>query len=55
MKEKTLTVKIVYTKDTVEVDGEKMSINEWAYSTIKSNGDYDNIGILDVLVEEESK
>ena len=54
MTEKTLIVKIVYTKDTVEVDGEKMSVNEWAYSTIKSNGDYDNIGILDVLVRRSN-
>lgn len=52
MTEHTFTVKIVCTKDTVEIDGEKISMTEWAYSTIKSNGDYDNAGIVDVLIEE---
>jgi len=51
--EHTLIVKIVCTKDTVEIDGDKMSITEWAYSTIKSNSDYDNAGIVDVLIEED--
>ena len=55
MKEKTLTVKIVYTKNKVKVDGEKMDIFEWVYSTIKSNSDYDNIGILDVLDGDDSE
>jgi hypothetical protein len=49
---KSLTVKIEYTNDTVEVDGEKMSIDEWVYSTLNSNGDYDNVGIKDIKVEE---
>ena len=53
MAEHILTVKIVCTKDTVEIDGEKMDMTEWAYSTIKSNGDYDNTGIVDVLIEED--
>ena len=52
MTEYILTVKIVCTKDTVEIDGQKMSMPVWAYSTIKSNGDYDNAGIVDVLIEE---
>ena len=50
MTEHILTVKIVCTKDTVEIDGQKMSMPVWAYSTIKSNGDYDNAGIVDVLI-----
>lgn len=53
MTEHTLIVKIVCTKDTVEIDGDKMSMTEWAYSTIKSNSDYDNAGIVDVLIEED--
>ena len=49
---KSLTVKIKYTADTVEVDGEEMGIDEWVYSTLNSNGDYDNVGIKDIKVEE---
>ena len=58
---KDITVKIKYTKDTVEVDGEEMSIDEWVYSTLNSNGNYDGVGIEDIEVvfshnsEEESK
>jgi len=49
---KSLTVKIIYTKDFVEVDGDKMSINEWVYSTLDSNGDYDGVGIENIDVED---
>ena len=49
---KSLTVKIKYTADTVEVDGEEMGIDEWVYSTLNSNGDYDDVGIEDIEVEE---
>jgi len=49
---KSLTVKIKYTNDTVEVDGEEMGIDEWVYSTLNSNGDYDDVGIEDIEVEE---
>ena len=49
---KSLTVKIKYTADTVEVDGEEMSIDEWVYSTLNSNGNYDGVGIEDIEVEE---
>lgn len=46
------TVKIVCTQPTIEVNGRKMGMTEWAYTIIKSNGDYDNAGIVDVLIEE---
>ena len=49
---KSLTVKIKYTKDIVEVEGDKMGIDEWVYSTLNSTGLYDNVGIEDIEVEE---
>tara|TARA_Y100001001_G_scaffold60031_1_gene56864 strand:- start:58 stop:216 length:159 start_codon:yes stop_codon:yes gene_type:complete len=49
---KSLTVKIKYTADTVVVDGEAMGIDEWVYSTLNSNGNYDGVGIEDIEVEE---
>ena len=49
---KSLTVKIKYTKDIVEVEGDKMGIDEWVYSTLNSNGNYDGVGIEDIEVEE---
>tara|TARA_B100000929_G_C15395779_1_gene382800 strand:+ start:625 stop:795 length:171 start_codon:yes stop_codon:yes gene_type:complete len=49
---KSLTVKIKYTKDIVEVEGDKMGIDEWVYSTLNSTGLYDDVGIEDIEVEE---
>ena len=52
---KSLTVKIKYTKDIVEVEGDKMGIDEWVYSTLNSNGLYDDVGIEVYLVEESNE
>jgi len=49
---KSLTVKIKYTKDIVEVEGDKMGIDEWVYSTLNSTGLYDDVGIEGIEVEE---
>ena len=52
---KSLTVKIKYTKDFVEVDGDKMGIDDWVYSTLNSNGQYDDVGIEDIDVEDDGE
>ena len=52
---KSLTVKIKYTKDIVEVEGDKMGIDEWVYSTLNSTGLYDDVGIEVYLVEESNE
>ena len=52
---KSLTVKIKYTKDFVEVDGDKMGIDEWVYSTLNSSGQYDDVGIEDIDVEDDGE
>jgi len=49
---KSLSVRIKYTKDFVEVDGDKMGIDEWVYSTLDSNGDYDGVGIEYIEVQK---